>query len=253
MEHLQDQSNSELDGEQKRDVGGITSTSCSSVYRLFGRQKPMHQIMGGGQAADVILWKKWHLSCGVIVVATVAWLLFEQSGLPFLSVSSDVLLILIVLQFLRSNYAVVTNRQLEELPELELSEDLVTSAAASFRVKVNYFLLMAHDITLGKDFRLFFKSKHIDVRYHWIWDVLDVKCLELEKIHTDNNGSDMMTKALPRGTIIFVTIPALYSRYEEKIDKFAGFVHQRFSRQYKVVDEDIVRRLSRSTSKDKDE
>ncbi|XP_019103595.1 reticulon-like protein B16 isoform X2 [Beta vulgaris subsp. vulgaris] len=155
MENIQDHSNSELDGEERRDVGS-TSTSCSSVYRLFGRQKPMHQIMGGGQAADVILWKSWHLSCGVIVVATVGWLLFEQSGLPFLSVCSDVLLILIVLLFLRANFAVMTNRQLEELPELELSEDLVISAAASFRVKVNYFLLMAHDITVGKDFRLFF-------------------------------------------------------------------------------------------------
>uniref|UniRef100_A0A803M8G8 Retrovirus-related Pol polyprotein from transposon TNT 1-94 n=1 Tax=Chenopodium quinoa TaxID=63459 RepID=A0A803M8G8_CHEQI len=29
--------------------------------------------------------------------------------------------------------------------------------------------------------------------------VLDAKFLELEKIHTDDNGSDMMTKALPRG------------------------------------------------------
>lgn len=48
MENIQDHSNSELDGEERRDVGS-TSTSCSSVYRLFGRQKPMHQIMGGGQ------------------------------------------------------------------------------------------------------------------------------------------------------------------------------------------------------------
>ncbi|GKV41223.1 hypothetical protein SLEP1_g48789 [Rubroshorea leprosula] len=42
-------------------------------------------------------------------------------------------------------------------------------------------------------------SKHIDVRYHWIRDVLDSKLLELQKIHMDENGSDMMTKALPRG------------------------------------------------------
>lgn len=49
MENSQDQSNSELDGEQRRDVGSSTSTSCSSVYRLFGRQKPIYQIMGGGQ------------------------------------------------------------------------------------------------------------------------------------------------------------------------------------------------------------
>ncbi|GKV10172.1 hypothetical protein SLEP1_g21576 [Rubroshorea leprosula] len=43
------------------------------------------------------------------------------------------------------------------------------------------------------------RSEHIDVRYHWIRDVLDSKLLELQKIHIDENGSDMMTKALPRG------------------------------------------------------
>ncbi|KAI9156145.1 hypothetical protein LWI28_001281 [Acer negundo] len=34
---------------------------------------------------------------------------------------------------------------------------MVNNAAASFRVKVNYLLFVAHDITLGKDFRLFFQ------------------------------------------------------------------------------------------------
>lgn len=54
-------------------------------------------------------------------------------------------------------------------------------------------------IHLAKNSTFHAKSKHIDVRYHWIRDVLDAKFLELEKIHTDDNGSDMMTKALPRG------------------------------------------------------
>lgn len=61
-------------------------------------------------AADVILWKKWHVSIGVIIMATAAWLLFERSGLPFLSICSDVLLILVVLLFIRANYYVVINR-----------------------------------------------------------------------------------------------------------------------------------------------
>ncbi|RDX72100.1 hypothetical protein CR513_48465, partial [Mucuna pruriens] len=38
-------------------------------------------------------------------------------------------------------------------------------------------------------------SKHIDVRYHWIRDALDAKVLELAKVHTDDNGAHMMTKA----------------------------------------------------------
>ncbi|RDY11828.1 hypothetical protein CR513_03448, partial [Mucuna pruriens] len=43
------------------------------------------------------------------------------------------------------------------------------------------------------------KSKHIDVRYHWICDALDAKLLELAKVHTDDNGVDMMTKIIGRG------------------------------------------------------
>ncbi|GMJ10476.1 hypothetical protein HRI_004716700 [Hibiscus trionum] len=42
------------------------------------------------------------------------------------------------------------------------------------------------------------QSKHVDVRYHWIRDVLEAKLLELEKIRTDDNGADMLTKDLPR-------------------------------------------------------
>ena len=54
-------------------------------------------------------------------------------------------------------------------------------------------------IHLGKNSTFHSKSKHIDVRYHWIRDALDAKLLELAKIHIDDNGADMMTKALPRG------------------------------------------------------
>ncbi|KAI4334943.1 hypothetical protein L6164_013639 [Bauhinia variegata] len=43
------------------------------------------------------------------------------------------------------------------------------------------------------------RSKHIDVKYHWIRDVLDSKSLELVKIHTNDNCLDMLTKILPRG------------------------------------------------------
>lgn len=53
-------------------------------------------------------------------------------------------------------------------------------------------------IHLSKNSTFHSKSKHIDVRYHWIREVLDDKLLELDKVHTDDNGTDMMTKALPR-------------------------------------------------------
>ena len=51
-------------------------------------------------------------------------------------------------------------------------------------------------IHLSKNSTFHSRSKHIDVRYYWIRDVLDSKLLQLEKDHTDDNISDMLTKPL---------------------------------------------------------
>ena len=53
-------------------------------------------------------------------------------------------------------------------------------------------------IHIGKNSSFHSRSKRIDVRYHWIRDVLEMKLLQLEKIHTDENGSNMLMKILPR-------------------------------------------------------
>lgn len=50
-----------------------------------------------------------------------------------------------------------SRRQPPTLPELVVSEEMVNNVAASFRVKFNNVLLIAHGITIGKDFRIFFK------------------------------------------------------------------------------------------------
>ena len=41
------------------------------------------------------------------------------------------------------------------------------------------------------------KTKHIDVKYHFIRDMLEDKLMELVKVHTDDNPADLMTKGLP--------------------------------------------------------
>nr|GEZ29289.1 hypothetical protein [Tanacetum cinerariifolium] len=42
------------------------------------------------------------------------------------------------------------------------------------------------------------RTKHIDVRYHWIRDAIEDSMFELNKVHTDDNASDMLTKAVAR-------------------------------------------------------
>nr|GLL40371.1 reticulon-like protein B16 [Ipomoea trifida] len=174
-----------------------TAPAASSPYKLFRRQSSFHQMMGGGK------------------------------------VCSDILLVLTVLLFLRANYAAYKNKQLQTLPQLVLSEEMVNNAAASFRVKINYMLLMAHDITLGKDFKLVFKV----VIVLWLLSTI---------------GSMVSIFTLTYiGAIMFITVPALYSRFEAHVDRCAGKLHQQFTRHYRIVDESISR-LPRNVAKDKD-
>lgn len=51
-------------------------------------------------------------------------------------------------------------------------------------------------IHLGKNVAFHARSKHIDVKYHWIRDALNSKSLELEKIHLDHKWLKLDDKGL---------------------------------------------------------
>ncbi|GAA0184814.1 transmembrane signal receptor [Lithospermum erythrorhizon] len=53
-------------------------------------------------------------------------------------------------------------------------------------------------IHLCKNPSLHSRLKHIHLRYHWVREVLKEKVLQLEKVHTEDNGASMLTKVLPR-------------------------------------------------------
>ena len=42
------------------------------------------------------------------------------------------------------------------------------------------------------------RLKHIKVRYNWLRLVVEQQSFELEKIHTDENPADMLTKVVSR-------------------------------------------------------
>ncbi|KAI5398187.1 hypothetical protein KIW84_063829 [Lathyrus oleraceus] len=83
--------------------------------------------------------------------------------------------------------------------ELWLGSPDCKSELGFVKDKSTLFVYSQTAIHLGKNLTFHNRSKHFDVRYHWIHGVLDAKLLELAKFHTGDNGYDMMTKALPRG------------------------------------------------------
>ena len=56
---------------------------------------------------------------------------------------------------------------------------------------------------MSKNFVYHSRLKHIEVRYNWLRLVIEQKSFELEKIHTDENPADMLTKVVSRKKLKF--------------------------------------------------
>jgi len=69
--HEHDSSSSSSDSEDDS-----SSSLKSKVFRIFGREKPVHKVFGGGKPADVFLWRNKKISGAVLGGATALWVLF---------------------------------------------------------------------------------------------------------------------------------------------------------------------------------
>ena len=63
-------------------------------------------------------------------------------------------------------------------------------------------------IDLSKNATYHSRTKHIEVRYHWIRNATEEKRFKLKKIHTDKNAADMMTKVIPKQKMEFCSMLA---------------------------------------------
>ena len=66
------------------------------------------------------------------------------------------------------------------------------------------------------------KTKHIQLRYHFIRSVLEYRHLKLEKIHTSQNPIDMLTKGVTREKMSSLSVQLAFKHEDEdENDKFS--------------------------------
>ncbi|KAA8518989.1 hypothetical protein F0562_016237 [Nyssa sinensis] len=193
--------------------------------RLFNRQRTVHQILGGGLVADVMLWRQKNLTVGILVVTLAAWVVFERSGYTLLSFVSSVLLLLFAIFFLWAKSAAILNRPAPPLPQFYLSEDLMNKVAALIRDHLNALLSVSQDIALGKDSRMFLKV----AAYLWL-------------IYIIGGLTDFLTLGYT-SLVIVLTIPALYEKFEEHIDRYVLIGCRKLQKLYVRFDVECVGRV----------
>ncbi|XWS68080.1 hypothetical protein CRYUN_Cryun04dG0059500 [Craigia yunnanensis] len=193
----------------------------------------VHQALGGGPVADVLLWRKW---CGGVVILASAmtfWYLFERAGYNFLSFVANVLLLLVVILFFWAKSASLLNRPLPPLPNLEISEKTVGKVADELRVWINYALLIAHDIAIGRNLKLFFK---VAVGL-WLVSYIGSLFNFLSLVYI--------------GVILSLSVPVVYDKYQHHIDEKLSVTHRIIQTQYRKIDERVLRKLPLPSSKEK--
>lgn len=196
-------------------------------------RKSVHRALGGGQVADVLLWKRRNVGIFLLVASTTVWFLFERAGYSFVSLVSNVLLLLVAILFFWAKSASILSRPLPPLPNLEVSADSVTMAADAARVWINHVLAIAHDIALGRDVKLFFKV----VTGLWLVSYIGSLFNFLTLVYV--------------GVVLSLTVPVLYDKYQDHVDEKLCAAHRVLLTWYGKVDDTILSRIAIPLSKEK--
>ncbi|MBA0655170.1 hypothetical protein Goklo_007684, partial [Gossypium klotzschianum] len=212
----------------------------------------VHKALGGGSVADVLLWRKWRGGAVMLVSATTMWYLFEVAGYNFLTFVANVLLLLIVILFLWAKSASLLNRTMHDdfleengsdsaficrplppIPNMEISERTIGIVADELQVWLNCVLSIAHDITIGRNLKVFLKV-----------------ALSLWFVSFIGSLFNFLTLVYI-GVILILSVPLVYEKYQPHIDEKLSVAHRVFQEQCRKLDETVLSKLPLPSNKEK--
>lgn len=231
--HGDDSSTSDSDDDKKAHKPSSVEAVKDKVYRILGREKPIHKVLGGGKPADIFLWRNKKISAGVLGFATAIWVLFELLEYHLLTLVCHVLILALAVLFLWSNASNFINKSPPKFPEVILPEDIVLGVADALRIEINRALAILRDIAAGKDLKKFLAV----IAGLWFFSVLG-SCWNFLTLFYIS-------------FVLLHTIPLLYEKYEDKVDAFAAKAEFEIKKQYEVFNVKVLSKIPRGPLKDK--
>ncbi|KAF2290333.1 hypothetical protein P3X46_028125 [Hevea brasiliensis] len=198
--------------------------------RLFGRQKPLHLVLGGGKSADIILWRNKQASTGVFSAATVIWLLFECAGYHLLTFLCHSLIFSLATLFLWSNLASFVNMSPPEFPKITVPEHLLVNFLLWVRAELNRAFITLRDVASGKDLKKFLSV----IGLLWVVSVV--------------GGWFSFLTLFYLVFVMLLTVPMLYEKHEDDVDTYAEKAWVEIKKQYAVLDEKVIQKIPILTS-----
>ncbi|EEF51268.1 reticulon-like protein B1 [Ricinus communis] len=228
-------SSSDSDNDEKLKPKSPSSPSSikSKIYRLFGREKPVHHVLGGGKPADIFLWRNKKVSAGVLGFATAVWVLFELIEYHLLTLICHGFILALAILFLWSNASTFINKSPPHIPEVHIPEEPVLQVAAALRMEINYAFAILRDIASGRDLKKFLSV----IAGLWVLSIVGSWCNFLTLFYI--------------AFVLLHTVPVFYEKYEDKVDAFAEKAAIEIKKQYAVFDAKVLSKIPRGPLKDK--
>ncbi|KAM6554907.1 hypothetical protein CsatB_015669 [Cannabis sativa] len=98
------------DSESEQVKPESPSSVKTKIFRLFGRERPVYQVFGGGKPADVLLWRNKKISASFLGSVTAAWIFFELLEYHLLTLVCHILIAALGLLFLWSKAHTFINK-----------------------------------------------------------------------------------------------------------------------------------------------
>ncbi|TYI19406.1 hypothetical protein ES332_A07G162800v1 [Gossypium tomentosum] len=227
-------SSSSLDSDSDHEKPASPISVKAKIYRLFGRKRPLHHVLGGGKPADVFLWRNKKISAGVLGGATAIWVLFELIEYHLLTLLCHISILCCI--------------HLPEEPFLQI--------ASALTIELNQALKLLRDIASGRNLKKFL----VVVAAFWVLSVVGSWCNFLTLFYTCNDtgllllvpSSFIYTNVILNSDpsslwksafVLLHTVPVLYEKYEDKVDPFAEKAVIEIKKQYAVFDAKVLGKI----------
>ncbi|KAJ9188277.1 hypothetical protein P3X46_003648 [Hevea brasiliensis] len=217
-------SSSDSDSETEKKPDSPSSVKAK-IFRLFGREKPVHKVFGGGKPADVLLWRNKKISASVLGVATAIWVLFELIEYHLLTLVCHIFILSLAVLFLWSNVHTFIHKTPPRIPQVQLPEEPFLQVASALTFEINRGFAVLRNIASGKDLKKFL----VVIAALWVLSIVGSWCNFLTLFYTT--------------FVLLHTVPVLYEKYEDKIDPFAEKATIEIKKQYAVFDAKVLSKI----------
>ncbi|KAL1316296.1 hypothetical protein HN51_068515 [Arachis hypogaea] len=191
-------------------------------------------VNGNNVVKDVVLWRRKKLNATLLILATATWVSMQLYQFKFITLISWLAIFLLASIFLYANLTKLFGKEPPRLTRFELTEETVMGMAHTIRVWIEEAIRLLFWVGAEKEWHVFVG--------------VEVGLLLLSYVGT---FMDLLT-FLYIGTIVSMTVPVAYVKYEDKVQRLVNWLRERCNKSYQVIDERAIQKIKTKVMNGKD-